>query len=537
MNSISAQSMDRLDNAPCPSGFQRFLRMFHEQGAVANVVGVLGALCVLACLIALPPAISIRVLLYATASIWVLLRPRMALYLLPFAVPWGSLDALNLGGMNLTSGDILVFLLAVSWLLGYVIRNRLGAQCIHTGTFDRESYNLPRILTIGTIVLLAAMCLSIPTAFSLKASLKEIAKWLEVALILCLGTQYIRTRRQVWTLVILCSLAALSQAFMGYAQYAFNLGPQSFIRDQGLRVYGTFDQPNPYAGYIDMTLLVTGTLMLLGRNWLTQLAAGLVTLLLGIAFALAQSRGGQIALVLALLFVFIAGFPRFNLLVRIGVIALLLGIAGYCSGIIPEHYVNPILNKLGLTGISFASPSNDDFSTAERLAHWIAGLNMFLDHPFFGVGIGNYPVAYPKYFITIFNNSLGHAHNYYINIAAEAGIFGLIGLLTFLSGIFLVGRHALQSMHLRLLQLKTQTLPAQIKAGAEGWQQRLTLRQIHLLQNDYALAIGLIASLLAICIHNFFDNLYVHSMTNLFALLIVLLVRLPYVTRQEEQRR
>ena len=534
MNGFSTQSMDRLDNAPRPSGVQRLLERFRKQGATANIVGILGALCILVCLIALPFATGIRILLYATVSIWVLLRPRMALYLLPFAVPWGSLDTLDLGGMNLTSGDILIFLLALSWLLGYVIRNRLGTQRFYAGTFDRENYNLPRILTIGTLVLLAVMCLSIPTALSVKASLKEIAKWVEVALILCLGTQYIRTRRQVWTLVILCSLAALSQAFLGYAQYAFNLGPQSFIRDQGLRVYGTFDQPNPYAGYIDMTLLVTGTLMLLGRNWLTRIAAGVVTLLLGTAFALAQSRGGQIALTLACLFVVSAGFPRLKWLVRIGIILLLLGIAGYCAGLIPDHYVNPILTKLGLTGISFASPTSDDFSTAERLAHWIAGINMFLDHPFFGVGIGNYPVAYPKYFITIFTNSLGHAHNYYINIAAEAGIFGLMGLLTFLSGIFLVGKRTLQSLHLRLQEMKTQALPAQIKAGAENWQQRYTLLKIGLLQNDYALAIGLIASLLAICIHNFFDNLYVHSMTNLFALLIVLLVRLPYVTRQEE---
>ncbi len=93
-------------------------------------------------------------------------------------------------------------------------------------------------------------------ALSKSDSLKEISKWLEFSALLLLGAQYIRTRRQLWTMIVIICLAAISQAFYGYIQYLFNLGPQVFVRDTSLRVYGTFGQPNPFAGYINMPLSI-----------------------------------------------------------------------------------------------------------------------------------------------------------------------------------------------------------------------------------------------------------------------------------------
>jgi hypothetical protein len=43
-------------------------------------------------------------------------------------------------------------------------------------------------------------------------------------------------------------------------------------------------------------------------------------------------------------------------------------------------------------------------------------------------------------------------------------------------------------------------------------------------------AIGLLSALLTVCVHNLVDDLYVHSMTNLMALLLAALIRLAWVT-------
>jgi len=39
-----------------------------------------------------------------------------------------------------------------------------------------------------------------------------------------------------------------------------------------------------------------------------------------------------------------------------------------------------------------------------------------------------------------------------------------------------------------------------------------------------------LAALLSVCVHNLVDDLYVHSVTNLIALLIIALICLPTVT-------
>ena len=133
-------------------------------------------------------------------------------------------------------------------------------------------------------------------AINISSSLKEVSKWLEFLVLVLLGAQYIRTRRQVWTIIVLVCVAGITQAMYGYFQAFFNLGPEAFIRDTSLRVYGTFGQPNPFAGYINLPLSIALALMLLGSNWRTRLLAGLSAILLAGAEYLTQSRGGEIAI-------------------------------------------------------------------------------------------------------------------------------------------------------------------------------------------------------------------------------------------------
>jgi O-antigen ligase len=510
------------------------LENLHTRVTLANLVGLLGSIFVLACLLFLPMQISFRLLLYLAVAIWTLLRPRMALYLLPIAVAWGSLDTIKLGGMNLNSTDILVFLLVANWLMSFPLRKFAASTPSHAatpiiGALDKDpSATPPRYLILATAILLGTMCLSIVGTTSISLSLKEIFKWVEFALLLLIGTQYIRTRQQIWTLVVIICLAALSQAFLGYIQAYFNLGPTVFTREGSklLRVYGTFNQPNPYAGYINITLSLTAALTLLGRDVLLRILSGITTILLAIALYLSQSRGADIAIAAALLFIVSIGMPRLHLLLKAGGVAALTILGAYFAGIVPQRFLLPVLKQLGLAGLSFSAPSDVDYSTAERLAHWLAGMHMFLDHPFFGVGIGNYPVVYSKYFITIFILPLGHAHNYYINMAAETGLFGLIGFMLLLVAMFLMGCHTLQAIHTRIQQ--TQQKQKQQQTVIATGQERVHI-YISMLVNDRALAIGLLAALISICVHNLFDNLYVHSMANLFALLLVALIRLEGV--------
>ncbi len=498
-----------------------------------NMVGLLGAALACVCLFVIPADQywNIRVPLYLVLALWTILRPRIALYLLPIAVPWGTLDPVQIGGAN--SADILVGLLTASWLLGFVLRSFVPGKLIDTAALDHEQFNAPRYLVVSAVCLLLAMLLSTTVAFSLSTSLKEIVKWLEAVVVLLLGLQYIRTRQQIWTIVIVLCIATLSMACYGYAQEFLNIGPSSFIRDNSLRVYGTFGQPNPFAGYINMTLMVTLALALLARCWKICVMAAIATVFLFGVEYFTNSKGGLLALAVTTLFIVFVGFPRLRILFSAAGIAILGAIEAFLAGKLPESLFLPLLTKIGLVGISFSSPSPDNYANSERVAHWYVGIQMFINHPLLGVGIGNYQFDYAQYAPGIFVLPLGHAHNYYINIAAETGMIGLLCFLAFLVTIFFAGGRSIHAINRRYQLEQTQlSHPPRVRTYPIP-----SLQQIHarfmclrILVNDRALAIGLMAAILSVCVHNLVDDLYVHSMTSLFALLVVLLVRLKDVT-------
>jgi O-antigen ligase len=529
-----------------------FLR---ENLTLPNLVGLLGGLCALFVFLApLPGGWNVRLPFYLVIFVWTILRPRAALYLMPIAVPWGSLDTVTIASLNLNSADVLVAFLVTGWLMSFVLRStplpgQWATNSRPPAACDRAASNVSKYLVLAILLLIGTMLLSMTASISLSSSLKEISKWLEFLVLLLLGGQYIRTRRQIWTIIVLVCLAGITQAFYGYLQEFFNLGPEAFIRAASLRVYGTFGQPNPFAGYINLPLSIALALMLLGSNWTTRVLAGLTAVILAGAEYLTLSRGGETALAVALVFIVIVGIPAIRKPIALLALAGLGIVEIFFAGWIPTYVFTPVFKYLGLVQISLINPGTTDYATAERLAHWIAGIHMFQNHPLIGVGIGNYPDAYPQYFITIFVNSLGHAHDYYINIAAETGSIGLTAYLLFLLAMFVVGGSAYSTISKRYMQTKAEgsTPPPKKVQAPLGTRKKLIFllhplnmaayyraqgipNVIDRLSNDRALAIGLLAALISVCIHNLVDNLYVHSLTNLIALLLIALIRLEGVT-------
>jgi O-antigen ligase len=134
-----------------------------------------------------------------------------------------------------------------------------------------------------------------------------------------------------------------------------------------------------------------------------------------------------------------------------------------------------------------------NFAVVERMAHWQAGWQMWSEHPWRGVGMGNYAPVYPAYHIPPWEEPLGHAHNYYLNVAAETGLVGLLAYLLLWGAAFWQALRATRQ--------------------SAGWER--------------AAAIGVLGVLVHLSVHNLFDNLFVH---NMYAHVAVLLALLPVLT-------
>lgn len=77
-------------------------------------------------------------------------------------------------------------------------------------------------------------------------------------------------------------------------------------------------------------------------------------------------------------------------------------------------------------------------SNMERIYLWKSSLNMALDHPFFGVGLGEFSKNYHERYMLpeAKEPHLEHAHNNFMHIMAENGFIGLSGFC-FMFGSFL----------------------------------------------------------------------------------------------------
>jgi len=61
-----------------------------------------------------------------------------------------------------------------------------------------------------------------------------------------------------------------------------------------------------------------------------------------------------------------------------------------------------------------------------RWAIWQDTLRLIQQHPWLGTGLGTFPVAYPAVQTVHLNRFVNHAHNDYLEVASEIGVFGAV---------------------------------------------------------------------------------------------------------------
>src|SRR5438067_2830842 len=330
----------------------------------------------------LPPLLAAAVLAAVGVGLLVLARPAMAIYLLVFAIPYGSLYGARLGGLNATVTEFIAFCGGVAFL----IRCALNGQMRLRWAWWRWP-----LLLFGV-----AIVASTTQATDLSLSIKELLKLGEMLLTYLLVLSYVDTPARLGRLLSLVVLAALSQALLGIGQTVVHFGPESFARGFVLRASGTFEQPNPFAGYLNLTLpllfagVVTGV-PLVGR------LRGTALVLLSAALLLSVSRGALLASIAAIVVIVAVHTRRARALVAAVAVTLFVLASGTVFGLVPASVTETIATALGVNNVDLVTPTPLTWPVAERLAHMLAGLHMFQDHPWLGVGIGNYPAVYPSY--------------------------------------------------------------------------------------------------------------------------------------------
>jgi putative inorganic carbon (HCO3(-)) transporter len=473
----------------------------------AGLVGVLVAIGFGLAWLPLPQAAAAVV--GGAVTLLVLLHPIWGLVALIPLIPFSSLVSLQVGGFNVGGMETLLALILFAWLLRMAVRREI--------VIPHPPLLLPWLVWLGAILL------SWLGVLSLGDALTETIKWLEMLALYLFMAATIERRHLPW-LVGALLLAGTAQAVLGLYQFVFRTGPAGFLLFDGrfLRAYGSFRQPNPYAGYLGLVLPIAYSLLLWGLASRGQpsaisyqpsatpalapeRSAGasvsyrlsatpptpysllLTPYILLPAFGLmlaalyaSQSRGAWIGFAAALVAVSLARGGRSAVI--FGLVVAVVAIAGAVGDIslpptITERFAD-VLPMAGIPDVTTVQVTDANFATVERLAHWQAALAMWRDHPWLGVGFGNYAAIYPAYAVGRWLDPLGHAHNYYLNVGAEAGLVGLLGYIFFWLSAFGLAWQAIRR--------------------SQGFER--------------ALAAGGLGVLVHLSVHNGLDNLFVQGM-------------------------
>src|SRR6185437_3507855 len=285
-------------------------RVFSGRVAYATITGLL-TVVLTAVILLLPGTSALWIVVGAGLVLLAIFEPFTAILLMPFAIAFGSLVSLGVSRVNVGPTDLLVGTLMVVWLVRHVSQLRHLPSLLQADRL-RALWITERarcLLFLTLIAYLLFVCLSLAVATDRVATVKEIIKWCEVLALVALSAAYLRTAWQVRMVVWAIIGATVAEALLGYVQWVASAG-QAGSGSDGMRVFGTFGQPNPYAGFLNFGLILALALALFGRDTRERWVAGGASALLIGAQMLAGSRGALLGLIVAIVAMVVVGWRR-----------------------------------------------------------------------------------------------------------------------------------------------------------------------------------------------------------------------------------
>lgn len=365
-----------------------------------------------------------------------------------------------------------------------------------TNPASRISPFSPNVIWLAWFIFIVGVGLSSLTTASFTNWLNEIIKWLIVGLMM-LCTVYLGRTYHIWWFIVILVCAGLANAGVGLYIFLGGSGADHLVINQRFfRAFGTFGQPNPFGGFMGLLIPISLTTAVyyslkMWRSATTSSPIGsiwstgywwLATALLVAGLIVSWSRGAWLATIASVAVITFA-MPRklwqsITMSLLAGSIVALIWFSGVLPSSITDRLASSTAEFFAFDDVRGVDITSDNYAVVERLAHWQAAVDMATHNPWSGVGFGNYELAYEAYRLINWPEPLGHAHNYYLNIFAEAGI---IGILSFLA--------------LWLTILRTTWMTRYHPDEGSRW-----------------LSVGLLGSWVYLLSHSFLDNLFVNNL-------------------------
>ncbi|MBQ8526608.1 MAG: O-antigen ligase family protein [Clostridia bacterium] len=266
-------------------------------------------------------------------------------------------------------------------------------------------------------ILALIMFISAVTSFARGNSINIFLVYLAFILSYYLTVNAVRTKRQLYTLIISMLFAGAVVALYGIYQHIFGFAEGTtwtdtqMFEDIKTRVVSTFGNPNVLDEYLLLLIPVAAGYILARPSRFNKLVGIVITGLLSLCMIYTYSRGNWIGLMAAILLFFMFYDGR---VVWLGIIAML-----FAPLFVPQTVVDRLLS-VGDTA---------DTSTSYRVYIWMGTLDMLKDYWLCGIGLGTeaFNMIYPYYSYS--GIVAPHSHNLYLQIITENGFMGLAAFI------------------------------------------------------------------------------------------------------------
>jgi O-antigen ligase len=188
------------------------------------------------------------------------------------------------------------------------------------------------------------------------------------------------------------------------------------------RMTGPFGDPN-YAGayYASASVLAVACAVVARSPWLKLAILGLASLVVA-ALVLTESRGGLVALAAGLTTIAVTRGRRALLITATAILVL-----------VATAYPVFVDMRFGSDSDIAGRGLSAQLDEADRIEPWLAGGDVFLSAPLFGVGWGR----------MVEESSIGiKAHNWYVAVLAETGITGFVLWALFILSVVIALRRS-----------------------------------------------------------------------------------------------
>jgi O-antigen ligase len=190
-----------------------------------------------------------------------------------------------------------------------------------------------------------------------------------------------------------------SQAVLQNPSWLVNIAGVTYFR-----ATATFPDPHMFSFFLGLLIPLALALLIASpkKIWLS-----LALFLLLLADFLTFSRGGYLGLGMALIIMLIIFWKEIGQTYKKAILAGLMGLLIFVM--VPNPFSARFISIFNLK----------EGSNSGRIETWKQATNVIVEHPVWGVGIGNYPLEIKA--VASYREPI-YAHNTYLDIAADSGI-------------------------------------------------------------------------------------------------------------------